>query len=60
MSSIAQQGNVLADCRLASKRSFDVLKYDIYNKDTPRNTHSNEKLFLACAILTPSLLSPQT
>mmetsp|Transcript_13214 Transcript_13214/g.30078 ORF Transcript_13214/g.30078 Transcript_13214/m.30078 type:complete len:276 (-) Transcript_13214:41-868(-) len=29
-------GNVLADCRLASKRSFDVLKYDIYNKDTPR------------------------
>lgn len=29
-------GNVLSDCRLASKRSFDVLKYDIYNKDAPR------------------------
>jgi len=29
-------GNVLTDCRLASKRSFDVLKYDIYNKDVPR------------------------
>lgn len=24
-------GNVLKDCRLASKRSFDALKYDIYN-----------------------------
>jgi len=29
-------GNVLTDCRLASKRSFDVLKYDIYNKDVPK------------------------
>lgn len=28
--------NVLSDCRLASKRSFDVLKYDIYNKDVPK------------------------
>lgn len=25
-------GNVLSDCRMASKLSFDLLKYDIYNK----------------------------
>lgn len=29
-------GNVLKDCRLASKRSFDALKYDIYNKGVPK------------------------
>jgi len=28
--------NVLADSRFASKRSFDVLKYDIYNKGVPK------------------------
>jgi len=28
-------GTVLADCRLSSKRSFDLLKYDIYNKGVP-------------------------
>lgn len=28
--------NVLSDCRLASKLSFDVLKYDIYNKGVPK------------------------
>mmetsp|Transcript_13345 Transcript_13345/g.31260 ORF Transcript_13345/g.31260 Transcript_13345/m.31260 type:complete len:288 (+) Transcript_13345:125-988(+) len=33
-------GNVLSDCRLASKRSFDVLKYDIYNKGVPRTPQS--------------------
>mmetsp|Transcript_8989 Transcript_8989/g.26444 ORF Transcript_8989/g.26444 Transcript_8989/m.26444 type:complete len:287 (+) Transcript_8989:36-896(+) len=29
-------GGVLDDCRLASKRSFDLLKYDIYNKGVPK------------------------
>jgi len=29
-------GNVLTDCRLTSKRSFDALKYDIYNKGVPK------------------------
>eukprot|EP00932_Pfiesteria_piscicida_P009830 SRR837773.20630.p1 GENE.SRR837773.20630~~SRR837773.20630.p1 ORF type:complete len:296 (+),score=81.11 SRR837773.20630:31-888(+) len=29
-------GNVLSDTRLASKRSFDILKYDIYNKGVPK------------------------
>jgi len=29
-------GNVLANSREASKRSFDVLKYDIYNKGVPK------------------------
>merc|ERR1719387_1714105 len=29
-------GNVLEDCRLASKRSFDALKYDLYNKGVPK------------------------
>jgi hypothetical protein len=29
-------GNVLSDCRLASKRAFDLLKYDIYNKGVPK------------------------
>jgi hypothetical protein len=28
-------GNVLSDCRLASQHSFDVLKYDIYNRGVP-------------------------
>merc|ERR1719486_303422 len=29
-------GSILSDCRLASKRSFDVRKYDIYNKGVPK------------------------
>mmetsp|Transcript_33989 Transcript_33989/g.60120 ORF Transcript_33989/g.60120 Transcript_33989/m.60120 type:complete len:282 (+) Transcript_33989:80-925(+) len=29
-------GDVLKDCRLASKLAFDVLKYDIYNKGVPK------------------------
>lgn len=29
-------GNVLQDCRLAAKRAFDLLKYDIYNRDVPK------------------------
>lgn len=28
-------GNVLSDCRLASQHSFNVLKYDIYNRGVP-------------------------
>lgn len=33
-------GNVLGDCRLASKLGFDVLKYDIYNKGVPKTPPS--------------------
>lgn len=29
-------GSLLSDCRLASKKSFDVRKYDIYNKGVPK------------------------
>jgi hypothetical protein len=29
-------GNVLTDCRLSSKLSFDVMKYDIYNDGVPK------------------------
>lgn len=29
-------GNVLSDCRAASRRSFDVLKYDLYNEGVPK------------------------
>jgi len=29
-------GDVLTDCRLASKRSFDALKYDLYTKGAPK------------------------
>jgi hypothetical protein len=29
-------GNILSDCRLASKKGFDVMKYDIYNRDVPK------------------------
>jgi hypothetical protein len=32
----AATGSVLSNCRLASKRSFDLLKYDIYNKGVPK------------------------
>lgn len=35
-------GNVLEDCRLASRRGFDVLKYDIYNRGVPK-TPANAK-----------------
>jgi len=37
-------GNVLSDSRLASKRSFDVLKYDIYNKDVPKTPQAAKDL----------------
>jgi len=37
-------GNVLSDCRLASKRSFDVLKYDIYNKGVPKTPQDAKDL----------------
>jgi len=29
-------GNVLTDCRVASKKAFDVRKYDIYNRGVPK------------------------
>jgi len=29
-------GNILSDCRLASKKGFDVQRYDIYNNDVPK------------------------
>jgi hypothetical protein len=35
-------GNVLEDCRLASRRGFDILKYDIYNRGVPK-TPANVK-----------------
>jgi len=37
-------GNVLKDCRLASSRSFDALKYDIYNKDVPKTPENAKAL----------------
>jgi len=33
-------GDVLTDCRLASKLGFDVLKYDVYNKGVPRTPNA--------------------
>lgn len=29
-------GDILSDCRLASKRGFDVRKYSIYNRNVPK------------------------
>lgn len=37
-------GNLLSDCRLASKRSFDVRKYDIYNRGVPKTPENAKKL----------------
>jgi hypothetical protein len=37
-------GNILSDCRLASKRGFDVRKYDIYNRDVPKTPESAKVL----------------
>jgi len=37
-------GSILSDCRLASKRSFDVRKYDIYNKGVPKTPQSADDL----------------
>lgn len=37
-------GNILSDCRLASKRGFDVRKYDIYNHDVPKTPESAKVL----------------
>jgi len=39
----ASTGNILTDCRLATKGSFDVLKYDLYNKGVPK-TPENAKV----------------
>mmetsp|Transcript_24497 Transcript_24497/g.53282 ORF Transcript_24497/g.53282 Transcript_24497/m.53282 type:complete len:270 (-) Transcript_24497:178-987(-) len=35
-------GNVLSDTRLATKRCFDVLKYNLYNKGTPKTPKEAE------------------
>jgi len=37
-------GSVLDDCRLSSKRAFDALKYDIYNKGVPKTPQSAKDL----------------
>lgn len=37
-------GSVLEDCRLSSKRAFDALKYDIYNKGVPKTPQSAKDL----------------
>jgi len=37
-------GNVLKDCRLASAKSFDALKYDIYNNDVPKTPENAKAL----------------
>lgn len=37
-------GNVLSDCRLAQKRSFDVGKYDIYNSGVPKTPKNAEDI----------------
>jgi len=29
-------GDILTNCRLATKKSFDIMKYDIYNKNVPK------------------------
>mmetsp|Transcript_99864 Transcript_99864/g.238022 ORF Transcript_99864/g.238022 Transcript_99864/m.238022 type:complete len:284 (+) Transcript_99864:98-949(+) len=36
--------NVLQDTRLASKRAFDVLKYDIYTKGAPKTPENAKKV----------------
>merc|ERR1719253_1276085 len=36
--------SVLSDCRTASKRSFDLLKYDIYNKGVPKTPEGAKKV----------------
>lgn len=40
----AATGGVLTDCRLASKRSFDVLKYDLYNKGVPKTPEGAKQI----------------
>jgi hypothetical protein len=37
-------GSILSDCRLASKRGFDVRKYDIYNRGVPKTPESAKVL----------------
>jgi len=40
-------GNFLEDCRLSSKLSFDILKYDIYNKGVPKTPAHVEEIAYA-------------
>lgn len=37
-------GNILSDCRLSSKRGFDLRKYDIYNRGVPKTPESAKVL----------------
>jgi hypothetical protein len=37
-------GSILSDCRLASKRGFDIRKYDIYNRDVPKTPENANAL----------------
>jgi cell division septum initiation protein DivIVA len=37
-------GSILSDCRLASKRGFDIRKYDIYNRGVPKTPESAKVL----------------
>jgi len=37
-------GNILSDCRLASKLSFDVRKYDIYNDNVPKTPQNADDI----------------
>lgn len=37
-------GNILSDCRLASKKGFDVRKYDIYNEGVPKTPQAADDL----------------
>lgn len=37
-------GNILSDCRLASKLSFDIRKYDIYNDNVPKTPQNADDI----------------
>jgi len=37
-------GNILSDCRLASKKGFDVRKYDLYNEGVPKTPQTAKDL----------------
>eukprot|EP00927_Polykrikos_kofoidii_P045552 TRINITY_DN3956_c0_g2_i1.p1 TRINITY_DN3956_c0_g2~~TRINITY_DN3956_c0_g2_i1.p1 ORF type:complete len:261 (-),score=54.23 TRINITY_DN3956_c0_g2_i1:122-904(-) len=40
----AGTSDILEDCRLASRGAFDVLKYDIYNRDVPKTPEEAKSL----------------
>lgn len=37
-------GSILSDCRLASKRGFDIRKYDIYNRGVPKTPQNAKEI----------------